>query len=53
MEFYRPDCTDDISDDLYDWVLVGKEWHKLRFREHSLESLIECECLFARYLNND
>ena len=53
MEFYRPDCVDDITDKMYDWVLQGNEWHKLRFVEHSLEALVESECLFARYTSDD
>ena len=53
VEFYRPDCVDDITDKMYDWVLVGKTWSKLRFVGIMFETLVECECLFARYTSDD
>ena len=53
MEFYHPNCVEDITDKMYDWVLYGKEWHKLRFTEQSYAELIESDCVFARYSPDD
>lgn len=45
--FYRPNHTKEIKDDLYDWVLVGEKWQKLRHCQLYKEWLIESKCIFA------
>jgi hypothetical protein len=47
MIFYRAKNTEQIKDRLYDWVLLGKEWHKLKNCIFKVEWLIDCECVFA------
>jgi hypothetical protein len=45
--FYQPKNKKEIKDNIYDWVLVGDKWQKLKYCELDTEWLIECKCIFA------
>ena len=45
--FYKPETQKDIKDNLYDWVLIGSRWTKLKNCTLSIKTLIECDCVFA------
>ena len=45
--FYYPKEYHHIYDDIYDWVKVGNEWHKLKYTVLDLDVLMEIDCVFA------
>jgi len=46
---YKPKSIKDIKDNLYDLVLIGTTWNKLKYCMYKTEWLIDCDCLFAHY----
>lgn len=49
--FYYPKDSDEIG--MYDWVLVGKNWGKIRFTEYNWDHLVKAKCLFAKDVHGD